>query len=386
MMPRSTFLRFGVPLFCAALMGLAACSLSSNLGRTIWSGSIPTGSWQILGAQGFGGSSVGFTAIAVDRTTGIPFVTFEDGAVGARATVIKYVSGSWTYVGSPGFSANTEQYNCIAVDSGGTPYVAFKDVSTNKANVMKYTGVGASGWQSVGLPDFSANTILWWMSFALDRNDVPFVAFVDSVSNQAIVEKYTAGAWSVVGAPFGGPGVGSPSLAIDRAGNPWLAFSDGPQGNKVTVQRYNGVAWSTVGVAGAASTGSMGNAVLGLDGSDIPFVAGWDTGYGDLLTAKTYRAGGWVNAGNPAFSAGSPPSVSMAMSPGGTPYVVYQDGTSGPASVMKFSGASWIPVGSLGFSPGEAQSVSLAMDQLGTPYVAFVDVAAGFRPTFMVYR
>jgi len=341
-------------------------------------------SWKFVGTQGFGVTNVAYTGIAIERATGTVYVTFEDGAYGARATVMSFTGGDWSYVGVPGFSANTTQFNCIALDSTGTPYAAFMDVSTGRADVMKYSST--LGWQSVGAPDFSANTVIS-MSFSIGANNVPYVAFTDS-TGQVVVESFNGSAWSVVGAPFG-TNTSNVSLALDNGNNPWVGFSDGSQGGNATVMSFDGAAWNVVGSAGAASTGAAYGISLALDPGNRPYLACSDASYSGLAVVTTFESGAWRAAGGAGFSAGVPYSASLVTSIVGVPLVAYADGgggAGGPAMLMTLAGGSWGAVGSQGFAPGNVQDTSLALDRAGRLYVAFVDLGAGGKPSVMAYR
>jgi hypothetical protein len=369
----------------ALSLTVAACNNAAVTGGSIWDSSASTARWSIVGSPGFSASNVNYTSMAVDPTSGTPFVAFEDGAFGAHTTVMKYANGAWTYVGTPGFSSNATQYITIAFDSNGTPYVAhWNAISGGQVEVMVYTV--ATGWQLLGAPLFAGTA--WEVAFAINKNNIPYVAFRDT-SNTLFVMSYT-GSWNPVGAPVSGT-ASNISLAFDGAGQPWVAFADGPAGNKATVMSFSGV-WNLVGsVIGSASTGAVAWTSLAIDSriaSPVPYLAVMDTGYAGLTTVKKYltSTGTWVNVGNPGFSAAQPYSGSMVLSAGGIPYVAYQDGPSGGATVMVFSGTAWSTVGTPRFSPGQAQSTSLALDPLGTPFVAFVDVNSGSKSTVMAYR
>jgi hypothetical protein len=377
----------------ALLLTVAACNNAAVNGGSIWMSSTPQANWAIIGGAGFTVTNVAYTSMAIDPTSGTPYIAFSDGAVGARTTVMKYAGGGWTNMGTPGFSANQAQNVNLAFDSNGVPYVSYLDAISNKANVMVYTGIGASGWQSLGLPDFSP--LISEVTFAINKSNTPFVAFVRSLTNKVSVMTYT-GAWVFAGPPnFTAPGASNVSLAFDSQGFPWVAFADGSAGNNATVMSFNGSVWSLVGpVVGSASTGAVAWTSLAIDSRSTPptpYLAVMDTGYAGLTTVKRYQAGTgtWMNVGNPGFSAGQPFSGSLVLSAGGIPYVAYQDGPpggTGRATVMAYSGTAWSPAGTPGFSPGPVQSTSLALDPLGVPYIAFMDGNSGNKATVMAYK
>jgi hypothetical protein len=376
----------------ALVLTVAACNNPTATGGPMWAGSASTAKWSIVGNPGFSASNVNYTSMAVDPTSGAPYVAFEDGAFGAKTTVMKYANGAWTYVGTPGFSATSAQNVQMAFDSAGVPYVAYWDANfPNNVNVMVYTP--ATGWQLLGGAMVYGPATIWEVVFAINKNNVPYVAFRDNTSTVRVMN-YT-GAWSPVGTPVSS-NASNISLAFDGMGQPWVSFADGFAGNNATVMSFNGV-WTLVGpVIGSASAGAVGWTSLAIDSRNTtptPYLAVMDTGYASRTTVKKFLSGTstWVNVGNPGFSAAQPYSGSLVLSAGGIPFVAYQDGPTPPppgtggATVMMYSGTTWSPVGTPQFSPTYVQSTSLALDPLGAPYIAFMD-GLGQKTTVMAYK
>jgi hypothetical protein len=144
------------------------------------------------------------------------------------------------------------------------------------------------------------------------------------------------------------PGYSSnPSVAVAPNGTPYVAWQDYASGDhEIYVRRWNGSSWEEVG-AGSASGGGI---------SDNP---GWSA---------------W-------------PSVAVA--PGGTPYVAWHDDTSAQSQiyeiyVRRWNGSSWEEVGAgsasgggISDTPGCAGAASVAVAPDGTPYVAWQDDTGG---------
>ena len=105
-----------------------------------------------------------------------------------------------------------------------------------------------------------------------------------------------------------------------------------------------------------------------------------------FFTSANAAGGSWQIVGSEDFSSSVVTNIPIAISPSGTPYVAYEDGSnSNKASVMKYDGSSWVTVGSADFSASQAGDISLAFDASGTPYVAYVDAASSSRATVMKY-
>ena len=128
--------------------------------------------WQTVGIVGFSADTADFTSLSFYN--GVPYVAYQDGGNGNRATVMKYEGGLWQTVGSAGFSAGFAGYTSLSFYNG-VPYVAYQDGGNgNRATVMKYEG---SSWQTVGSAGFSADLVSYTsLSF---YNGIPYVAYKD---------------------------------------------------------------------------------------------------------------------------------------------------------------------------------------------------------------
>jgi DNA-binding beta-propeller fold protein YncE len=172
-------------------------------------------------------------------------------------------------------------YTSLAFSPNGTPYVAYEDYShTDKATVMEYSGTGTSGWVTVGLPGFSANTATF-ESLAFSPNGTPYVAYRDAGNGQkATVMEYNGGSWVTVGsAGFSANTATQESLAFSPNGTPYVAYDDFGHSNKATVMEYNGASWAAVGSAGF-SAGVAGSESLAFSPNGMPYVAYEDAGNG----------------------------------------------------------------------------------------------------------
>ena len=202
-----------------------------------------SGSWSNVGTAGFTGVTSAFTSLAAYSNN--LYVAYEYGTSGG-AGVMECASclttgSTWSALGTAEFYTKEATNLSLAVDSSsGTPYLAFEDYSNDEeAMVMKYNG---SSWVTVGNADFSAG-IAGNISLAI-YNGTPYVAYGDgNVGGNATVE-YCSGCGASTGtwtsdcnadfSPGNAPGT---SLSF-YGGNPYVAFTDQNHSNKASVMYY----------------------------------------------------------------------------------------------------------------------------------------------------
>lgn len=243
------------------------------------------------------------------------------------------------------------------------------------------TSDGCAVWNQTGhtLSAGTGNT----PGMALDASGVPYVVFQDNANNNKVtVMKYNGASWVTVGSsslPVGGSGT---SIAFNSAGTiPFIAYKDSANGNKITVKKFTGSSWVTVGSAGCSLYQGDSTAIA-VDGTGIPYFAYLEDSLG--LGAKAVRVmkfngTSWDTLG-PRMGVEYVPyiliyNISLKIGSGNTPYMVYNQynpgGGFGPSFttyVQKYTSGSWVSVGDA-FSGTDFPS--LAISPSGTPYLAY---------------
>jgi hypothetical protein len=174
--------------------------------------------WMYVGQADFSAGAANYISIALDAS-GIPYVTYSDAGNGSLATVKKLDGGNWVDVGSPGISTGSTYLNCLAIAGNGTLYAAYYDT---EVKVKMFDG---TTWVDVGSsPTANAGKL----AFAIDGNNVPYVAYVPTSQLEIAVKKFDGSNWSAVGTPAMAGRPGHPLVLVFGVGNnPIISYWNG---------------------------------------------------------------------------------------------------------------------------------------------------------------
>lgn len=346
--------------------------------------------WQTVGQAGFTPDRAYFTSLAFSNT-GEPYVAFSDFANAYKTTVMKFDGTNWVTVGTAGFSSGRASYISLAFSNNNEPYVAYTDfANSNHATVMKFNG---NNWAIVGTAGFSPG-IADYSSLAFSNNGEPYIAFrwiASGVNNAgSMVMKFDGVNWVTVGAgSFSTSAMGYTSLTFGPSNEPYVAYRGVAANTTGTmVMKFDGNNWVNVGTQGF-STGNteLYNSIAFNSRSETgPYVAYSDRLNSGKVTVMKFDGTNWNTVGTAGFSAGEAKYISLKFSHTGEPYVAYRDnGNSQAATVMKFDGTNWINVGTAGFSAGIAAYTSLAFSDAGEAHVAYIDSGNLQKATVMKF-
>lgn len=342
-------------------------------------------SWEVLGMEDFAETSNDDT-FALRIIGGVPHVAYLDG-VQSRwqyVTVQKFSSGAWSAVGEAGFSGEIALQVDLEADASGNPHVGYVAYNGNYplAKVMKY----ASSWSAIsGIPAPTGSVL--YLDLAMNGS-YPGLLYVDKYIESSILKyaprifEYNGSSWSGL-SELGNIASGteaylSIALEYDKATTPvpFVSFNDIGNSNKLTVNKYESLAWSAVGSAGFSSKPVMFSQ-LAFDSGNTPFIAYLDMETnGMVVRVKKLNGSVWEDVGtSPINTGGYATGLSLAIS-GTTPYVAFSDSTkSYKARVMKLKsdGSAWeyVEYVSSGISSTYVNNISIALDGTGNPYIAF---------------
>jgi len=241
-------------------------------------------------------------------------------------------------------------------------------------------------WSFTGGYGISANPASW-VTISVDNWNKPYVCYVDFPSSLNVnVLSYSNNTWSQVGQAGFVSGL-DVTMALDNLGIPYVAMcqSHFPLVNQASVMVFDGVNFDYLGNQ-YFSAGDTYHTSIAISPSGQPYVVYQDAAFDSKLSVMKFDGSAWVNVGPAGFSANYGRNPVIRISAANEPYVAFQDHANNlKATVMKYDGSAWAFVGNAGFSQGEMDSISLAFSPTGEPYVAFSDMVNSWKASVMKF-
>lgn len=211
--------------------------------------------------------------------------------------------------------------------------------------------------------------------FVLDPLGNPVIAYRGAYLDYGItVRRWSGSHWYTVG-PIGfANSSNGPCLATDAQGGFFVAYQDPDNGYRISVQQWSGGAWQLVGPPGFTA-GQASPSGIEVDAFDRPVVAFIDNTQGYRVSVWRWNGMNWESIGSPGFSAGDVGYLDLAVDSSGDPVVAYRDNVNGKrTTVQRWNGSVWGLVGIAGFSPDSANYQQVALDADGNPVVVYQEI------------
>jgi hypothetical protein len=351
--------------------------------------------WNTLGRPGFSYSVSSSPFLALDGNN-TPYMVYR-ATYGGQVAVQKFnmETGEWDFVG-PGFSssgfgisAHAGTETSMAFDSADIPYVVYRDEDDfNKLTVKRYVG---EFWVTLGTEGFTATSPDFKYlnpTIAIDGADTPYVAYADAANFfKATGIKFNGSSWVTVGSAGFSAGPVTTTIgrfihiAFDSSNTPHVVYSDEANSRKATVMKFNDSLWEAVGPAGF-SEDWVRHTTIAIDSNDMVYVAFEDrSGISYRSTVMRYNGSRWIAVGQRRFPSSDTANTCLAIDSKNIPHVAYAEKYPGGVTSMKYEGGNWGVVGTPSFSDGSAINTSIAFDSLDNPYVGFWDYANGSKAT-----
>ena len=235
-----------------------------------------------------------FGSIAADANGQVYAAFVQADAAGTAAEVVAKRfdanANAWVTLVAPfpsvGVNVNPSIAPKLALNAAGQPVLVFVDFTPS----LVLRGFRFDGTTWVDLGSLSGDFFSGPTAMALDANGNAIVALLDNGALRVV--RNTGSAWVAMGAvldsvPNGTQSVGEPSLAIDGAGQPWVAWSHFPS-PPVNLVRFDGTSFVPVPVT---PTPTHGHPVLTFINGDPVLTIGDDS-----TEVRRQRNGVWEPA------------------------------------------------------------------------------------------
>ncbi len=324
------------------------------------------------------------------------------------------LGGSGTGTGITGSTA--AYYPSMALDSSGNPAIAFTAITTNyEIYFMRWNG---SAWVELGGSATGggvSNTTgySYQPSLGIDSTGNPVIAWYEIAgSNYEIyLRRWNGTAWVELGGSATGGGLSNtagysfyPSLALDSAGNPGVAWTELGTNYEVLYRQWNGSSWAELagsGTGGGVSANAGTSYIPSLRriaSSGYPGIAWYDTTGGNSeIYYRQWNGGAWAElagsatSGGVSANAGGSSAPVLALDASGNPRIAWVDITSTPAQIFyrQWNGSAWAELGGSGSGSGASNSATAVssgwvdVDSAGQPVVAWAATGTGSTEIFL---
>lgn len=371
-------MRIRGPILCACLGLGSACMFETADTRL----PVRLEQFQYVGEARFSPPGAFSVGLAVN-SEGTAYAAFTDAGDSARVAVMRYSPSSrrWDKIGGGGLSLGGVYMLDLEMDPAGIPYLAFKDDGDSMRVTVLRWEPDSLRWVRVG-NKHTTPVDIGQFAFAVGPSGELYLVFKDlphGDRSTALRYDKAGNAWNVVGdSGFSDAEGNFLSLAVDRAGTPYLGYYDELRSGRASVMRYPGQVegWMPVGELGF-SRDKANSTVIAIDSGGTPYL-GYVDGFENThkATVRQFVSGTWKPLGEECFSSGQPLSLNLAVSPKGAPYVAFSNHDQGGALNMlrwDASAKAWLNVGGSSTTTALGRALALAFGPKGEPWIAYLE-------------
>ena len=303
--------------------------------------------------------------------TGVPHVVFYDDATDDVYLSIRS-NGSWSSTSVDdfgGYYTTAERSISLAIDSLDGLHVAYYDMSSR---LLEYAHreAGGSSWAKAVVHDQGNHYIATSVSIAVDRSDMPHIAYHDRSQKDLEYARFDGTSWIVETLDAQNDVGRFPNIAIDEYGHIHIAYENDTQDSIKSMVIGNGMASTEkVSQVGTHSYG-LGYAVSGSGATHLSFYNGSDSA-GTLQHAQN-SGSSWsvVTVDDSSAMVGTYSDIALDSS--GNPHISYVDATNGLLRYAQFDGADWT-LSTVDASGSVIGHTSIVVDGDGNPRISYHD-------------
>lgn len=282
------------------------------------------------------------TSMAIDAS-GNPAVVFGNGLHFGNLMYAFPAGKGWTEMlvdNGNSSLANVGQHSSLAFDSAGVPHIAYNN--GNHFASLQYVTRNATSWDLTVVD--RGSTILgdtgYDPSMVMDPAGKPFIAYRDGKHYATLMAAHqnVSGAWNITKVDNGGSMTADtgyyPSVALDSAGYPHISYYDADNGN-LRYASWDGTTWKLETLDAKGDVGAYSS--LAIDSHNQPYISYYDATTHTLrFTTKNPATQRWVFWTIDEGNVGT--WTSLALDPLGHPSVAYYDAAN---HALKYAGWTW---------------------------------------------
>jgi len=351
-----------------------------------------SGGDESIAAPDTGSGNVGYDISLALDAAGRPVVSYYDISNGDLKLMHCNDAGcadANESVVSPDTAGNVGRGTSLALDAAGSPVVSYTDWTNADLKVMHCNDPNcAGGGESITAPDTGSISI--GSSLSLDASGQPVIAYTDASGNLKVMHCNDANCDSGVNGaesitiPFALNAGWDVSLALDLAGNPvvafWESLLNGPL-KLLHCDDANCTGDESANISTPDMSGSAGSMPsLRLDNAGNPVVAYWDSRFSNrdlrVLHCNDPKCAGGNDSISTPDGGGTGLYPSLALDALGNAVVSYHDETNRDLMLLHCNDPRCEGAGDAITSPDSAGNVggftSLELDVSGNPVVAYL--------------